>query len=86
MNESRLLLTVDELGDGIARVETAEGRTWEVPSTWLPEGVREGDCLILAVDAEQEKSILTLVVDRDATDAARKRISSKLDRLRSGER
>jgi hypothetical protein len=85
MSRSRQVLVIDAIDSGIARLEGEDSRTWEVPAGWLPEGVRAGDCLVLAVDTEREKAILTLVIDREATDAARTRVRSKLDRLRGGD-
>ena len=77
-------LTVDSISDGIARVEVA-GRTLEVPSDWLPDGAGEGDVLSLRIERQGGRSTLRLERDPQATEQARRRIRSKLDRLRGRE-
>lgn len=63
-------LTVDRFEGEWAVVETDGGRVVDVPLWILPEGVREGDVVVLRVDAE-------------ATGAARAEAGELLDRLRA---
>lgn len=57
---------IDRIEDGIASLENEEGRMEEYPAEMMPDGTKEGDCLVFS-DEGFEK-------DEDATRARRERI------------
>ncbi|WP_169313532.1 DUF3006 domain-containing protein [Spirochaeta africana] len=79
---------IDAIHDGVARLELADGGWTELPLQRLPAGCREGDVLatvetVVKADAQTGPDwIPELVVDREATAAAARRIRAKLNRLR----
>ena len=75
-------VTVDSAGGGIARVESPDGRTFTVPSCWLPAGAGEGDVLQVRYSRGAGTAQLRLTLDPEATARARRRITGKLDQLR----
>jgi hypothetical protein len=74
---------IDRIENGIAVVLIGEAeRQVNVPREQLPKGAREGAWLKVEMAADQ---IVRIELDREATEAARKRIAEKLEKLRRGE-
>ena len=82
MPRSELIL--DSVTDGIARLESEDGRFLTLPEEWLPAGCREGDVLRCNAESGQTDVVVRIVRDSEATAVRRTRIRSKLDRLRGG--
>jgi hypothetical protein len=57
--------TLDRIEGEVALLE-ADGRPWALPAAWLPEGVREGD-----------RVVVTLAPDPEATRAAHARTAER---------
>ena len=53
-----------------------------IPRKLLLRGAKEGDHLQLEIE---DGNVIQVMIDTDATDAAKERIKDKLDRLRRGE-
>jgi hypothetical protein len=63
---------VDGIEEEIARIVEDGTRTFHVPSSLLPDGVREGDMLALVREDGASGGVrLEITIDRAATDAAR---------------
>ena len=61
---------IDRFEENYAVCERADGSTVDVDRSSLPEGVAEGDCLILDQNGEWS-------IDRDATEARRIRLARR---------
>ncbi|MBA3889506.1 MAG: DUF3006 domain-containing protein [Gemmatimonadaceae bacterium] len=70
MTQQRRTWTVDSLEEGIAAVEEDGGRMLHVPAWLLPDGVREGQVLSVQVEQRTGTSVVTVQLDRDATERA----------------
>lgn len=68
--------------EGSTAVLLIDDQPFDVPRSVLPKGTREGDFLQVEIDGGQ---IVATERDEAATEAAKKRIAEKLDRLRRGE-
>lgn len=56
--------TIDRFEDGNwAVLENPEGQTFNVPISWLPEAVVEGDVLYVKIDPDNQQSEITFLVD-----------------------
>lgn len=76
--------TLDRFEDnGWAVLETPEGTMLDVPQAWLPTDAAEGDLLNVASDTDATESTVTFTRDADATEARRRRMKSRRDRLSS---
>ncbi len=71
-------LVIDGFETDLARVELDDGRTLEIPRTWLPSSARAGDWVTIESDGEGH-TIFT--IDEQATRAARERNQNNLDAL-----
>ncbi len=58
-------LVVDGIEAGVARLEDASGRTFEVPATWLPLESRPGDVLRVVAFGSGERRLVQLGRDED---------------------
>jgi hypothetical protein len=76
---------VDELEGELAVVE-AGGRRFDLPRALLPSGARE-DCVldVRVAREDDDRSVVTIAVDPEATAAARRRSAGVLDRLAGGD-
>lgn len=52
--EERIFWTIDRIEGDIAVVEIAVGKTVDLPLSALPEGVKEGSVLRIALDHDEE--------------------------------
>ena len=59
-----------------------EERRLNVPRKNLPRGAQEGHWLQVELEGDQ---LLSVSIDREATEQARQRVMEKLERLRRGE-
>ncbi len=57
---------------------------FEVPAAWAPAGAREGDVLLAEIDRDRGESRLRLVIDSEATQERRSKLSEKRARLKHG--
>ncbi|MCL5257111.1 MAG: DUF3006 domain-containing protein [Chloroflexi bacterium] len=82
---ARLRLVIDRIEDGrLAVLFDDQGRQrMNVPVESLPPGSTEGDWLVVT---PTESGALVIEMDRGETEARRKRIRAKLDRLRASSR
>ena len=58
-------LVVDGIEAGVARLEDASGRTFEVPATWLPLESRPGDVLRVVAFGSGERRLVQFGRDED---------------------
>lgn len=65
----------------LARLEAPTGALIEVPRAWLPPGAREGDLLSIIVGSDAGATTLRLEVDEEATEARRRELQQRRDRL-----
>jgi hypothetical protein len=72
---------IDRIEDHIA-VLIVDNKPLNVPLATLPSGAKEGDYLQVEI---QEGAVISATIDTAATEAARKRIAEKLERLRRGD-
>ncbi|WP_181186084.1 DUF3006 domain-containing protein [Alkalicoccus urumqiensis] len=76
---------IDRIEDNDTAVLLHEeaGTQYDLPADSLPEGVREGDHVTFSLE---EGAVVNITADREAADAAYKRIQEKQERLqkRSG--
>lgn len=70
--------TLDSLEEGIANVEEDGARMVLVPAWLLPDGVREGAVLTVRVEQRGDASVVTVHLDRDATERALERSREQL--------
>ena len=77
--DMRTHLVIDGFEGDLARVEWNE-HVLDVPRTWLPQDVREGDHL----SVEAQGGVVTFIMNHTATRAARKRHQADLDALNQG--
>lgn len=56
---------VDGIEAGVARLEDASGRTFEVPATWLPLESRPGDVLRVVAFGSGERRLVQFGRDED---------------------
>ncbi len=68
--------------EGTIAVLLIEDEPFDVPRSSLPHGTHEGDYLKVEMD---DGAIISFERDQTTTEAAKKRIAEKLDRLRRGE-
>jgi len=74
---------VDRRTEGGAAVHAEDGRIFELPSILLPEGLREGDHIIVRrEDASPEGVRLQLRRDDAAAERGRVEARSRIERLR----
>ncbi len=71
-------IVIDGFETDLARVELDDGRTLEIPRTWLPSNAQEGDWVTIESDGEGHT---TFTIDVRATRAARERNQNNLDAL-----
>lgn len=69
MEQTPTFWVIDRIEGDLAVIEIAEGKTVTVPLTALPNGVKEGN-------------VIRLAIDRDEEARRRKKIRSLFDRLR----
>lgn len=74
---------VDAVEDDVARLEAEDGRVFEVPADWLPEGLRGGDVLALTPMREAGRSLVAVRVDPAAREARLETARGRLERLRA---
>lgn len=74
---------IDRFEGTFAVLVLADERRLDVPRSLLPEGVGEGDHVVLTLDDAGE--VTAVAYDAEATSAAWARIAEKLTRLRRGE-
>jgi|GEM_PF-3463228 len=65
----------------LARLEAPTGALIEIPRAWLPAGAREGDLLSVSVGSDADATTLRLEVDEEATEARRRGLQQRRDRL-----
>lgn len=83
MNEAQRTWTVDSIEEGIAAVEEDGGRILHLPDWLLPDGVKEGDVLTATREESGDgRLVLTVRIDREATERALRRSREQLERLR----
>lgn len=75
-------MIVDSVSDGVALLESADGRSYSVPVAWLPEGCDEGDVVRIRAGAQGADSVISMGLDPDSTARRRAAVRSKLDALR----
>jgi len=74
---------IDRIEDGSwAVLEDTEGTLVEVPVGWLPTEAREGDRLMVAVEANDDQATLTVQRDEEATKERQQALQRRRDRLR----
>lgn len=75
MAAGRYQWAIDSIEEFVAAIEVDGKRMIQVPQWLLPRGAKEGDVLAVTHDVAEsgEESRLSIVVDRDATRAARER-------------
>lgn len=77
-------LVVDRFEGDLAVVEVDGGEVVDLPRWLLPPGAREGDVVRLRTTAAEEgRREVTLLLDADATRAARDDAARRLERLRA---
>ena len=72
---------VDSITKNIARIETPSGDFIDIPISDLPEHAKEGD--IIRQVTPKGTSKVHYTIDQEQTAAVKKRVRSKLDKLRS---
>jgi hypothetical protein len=84
MTDNKMMTgVIDRFEDDLAVIEiTGEIESRNIPRKLLPRRAKEGDYLQFAIE---DGNIVQAKLDPEATQAARKRIKDKLDRLRRGE-
>ena len=81
--EMREKAVIDRFEDGWAVLLVGdEERKLSVPREALPRGAREGHWVRIEVEGNE---VADIAADKEATEAARRRIADKLNRLRRGE-
>ena len=66
---SDIKLCIDRIEDGIAVCEDSDGNKHKLPASSLPDGVKEGDCIVISDD----KSV---IIDHDETARRRAEIAA----------
>jgi hypothetical protein len=85
MPGTRRTWTVDSIEEGMAALEEEGGRVLRLPLWLLPEGVREGEVLTVSrVEDGRGGVVLTVRVDREATERALRRSREQLERTPPG--
>lgn len=84
MTSSRLY-AVDEIEAGVARLVDGDGRGFEVPLEWLPQGTRSGDVLEVSAFAGERHSLASARCDDDERRRRLERNREVLDRLRGAD-
>ena len=74
------IVVIEAIEDDLARLELPDGRELVIPAAWLPTEAIEGHHLHVEFEAGQ----VSLRVDLEATEAARKRNQDLLDELNKG--
>ncbi len=76
-------LVVDGIEAGVARLEDASGRTFEVPATWLPLESRPGDVLRVVALGSGERRLVQFGRDEDERRRRLDSASEVLNRLKA---
>lgn len=85
--DTALHYTVDRFEDGgWAVLEDPDGKTFDIPATWLPGEASEGSVLMLERSGGADSCALRFTLDRSEEEARRERVGSKLARLRERRR
>jgi hypothetical protein len=84
MTETHRLI-VDRHEGEITVVELDGQRFADVPRWMLPRGARGDDILVVRVDAEADRAVVTITRDVDATARAQNAARAAVDRLRKSD-
>lgn len=71
--------TVDSIEEGMAAVEEDGGRILHLPLWLLPDGVREGEVVAVTREETPGGVVLTVAVDREATERALRRSRAQVE-------
>jgi hypothetical protein len=78
---ARRRLQIHGVEEGVATVETEEGRLFDLPAWMLPAGARAGDRFDARVEAGSDAVRLRIERHEEATARGRAEVASRLDRL-----
>lgn len=79
MPETERTWTIDSIEEGIAAVEESGGRMVRVPAWLLPADAREGDVVSVTREERDGAAVLTLRLDRPATEQALRRSREQVE-------
>jgi hypothetical protein len=80
MKNERHTWTIDVIEENAAAVEVDGRQVTPLPRWLLPEGAKEGDVLTVRHERTRERSTLTIEIDRDAGEKARRRSKAQVRR------
>jgi hypothetical protein len=76
------LWVIDDIEEGVARLEDPAGVFFEVAAGWLPAGAEAGDVLQVQSLSTPQGSVVTFRLDRDAARERLDEAGDTLERLR----
>ncbi|CAN5736497.1 hypothetical protein BH23GEM6_BH23GEM6_06890 [soil metagenome] len=78
-----MLYIIDRMEEGWAILEDPEGLSFQLPRSWLPSRVREGDVLRISIEPGSEPGVhSTLQIEIDAEEGAKRAEQIRLLRER----